>query len=172
MSSPAVTEYPPYYHTYVSRVPEGNIVSTLTQLHEEVLALLKSIPESRAGHRYAEGKWSIRELIGHLLDGERIFAYRALRFARNDGTPLHGFDENEYILNARFDNYTLTDLAEEYDAVRRSTIALFQHLDNAAWRRKGVANNGEVSVRGIAYIIAGHELHHLDVLRKRYLLEQ
>ena len=87
-------------------------------------------------------------------------------------TPLRGFDENEYIRNARFDNYTLADLAEEYDAVRRSTMHLFRHLDNAAWRRKGVANNGEVSVRGIAYIIAGHELHHLDVLRTRYLLEQ
>ena len=169
MSHPAASEYPPYYHTYISVVPEGNIVETLSRQLDDVLALLKSIPEEREGFRYAPGKWSIRELIGHLIDGERIFAYRALRFARNDGTPLAGFDEDEYIRNSAFDAFPLAELAEEYEAVRRSTIHLFRHLNDEAWGRVGIANNGEVSVRGIAYIIAGHELHHMGVLRDRYL---
>jgi hypothetical protein len=169
-SRPEETEYPPYYHSYVSLVPEGDIIGTLGRQLVETVGLLAGIPEERERFRYAPEKWSIRELVGHLIDGERIFAYRALRIARNDQTPLHGFDENEYIRNAAFDTIPLAELAMEYESVRRSTIHLFRHLDGAAWDRVGTANNGEMSVRAIAYITAGHELHHLRVLRERYLL--
>ena len=166
---PARTEYAPYYHRYVSLVPDGDILASLERGRDETLALLAGIPESDAGFRYAPGKWSIRELMGHLIDGERIFTYRALCFARNDSTPLPGFEEDEYIRNAAFDTIPLPELAEEYGTVRQASILLFRHLTPEAWDRVGTANNGVASVRGIAWIMAGHELHHMEVLRSRYL---
>jgi hypothetical protein len=111
----------------------------------------------------------VNELIGHIIDSERIFAGRAMRFARNDPAPLPGFEQDDYVRNATFDAYPLADLAAELEAVRQSTIFLFRHMDEQAWTRRGVANNAEVSVRALAYIIAGHELHHRQVLRTRYL---
>jgi hypothetical protein len=169
---PAPSEYVPYYHSYVSLVPDGDILATLARQCRETFELLGDIPESHAGFRYAPGKWSIREMVGHLIDGERIFAYRALRFARNDSAPLHGFDEEEYIRNAAFDTIPLPELAREYRLVREATVLLFKHLEPAAWDRTGIANNGEASVRAIAWIMAGHELHHLKVLRERYLSDE
>ena len=108
-------------------------------------------------------------MIGHLIDSERIFAARALRFARNDPAPLPGFEQDDYVRNSTFDGYPLSELASELEIVRQSTILLFRHIDEQAWTRRGVANNAEVSVRALAYIIAGHELHHREVLRSRYL---
>lgn len=166
---PDATEYVPYYARYVSLVPEGDILATLGGQLEETLALLRRIPETQSAFRYAEDKWSIKELVGHIIDTERIFAYRALRFARNDHTPLPGYEQDDYIRNATFDRYPLAELADEFESVRRSTILLFKHLDDAAWMRRGTANDSEASVRGLAYIIAGHELHHVKILRDRYL---
>ena len=166
---PEETEYMSYFGKYVSLVPDGDIVTVLREQLDETLALLGTIPESEAGFRYAQGKWSIRELVGHVIDAERIFVYRALRFARNDQTPLSGFEENHYISNASFDDYTLTELAAEFKSVRESTILFFKHLNEEAWKRRGVANESEASVRALAYIIAGHELHHRRILRDRYL---
>jgi hypothetical protein len=169
IAKPDETEYLPYYGKYISLVPEGNILTILSKQIDETLALLQTIPESLANFRYAPDKWSIRQLVGHAIDTERIFAYRALCFARNDKTPLPGFAENDYINNASFDDYPLTELAAEFESVRRSNLFLFKHLDEEAWLRRGKASDAEVSVRALAYIIAGHELHHRNILIDRYL---
>ncbi len=169
ISKPDETEYLPYYGKYISLVPDGDIVAALTSQLDETLALLRSITETEAGFRYAPDKWSIKELLGHVIDGERIFAYRALRFARNDKTALPGFEQDDYVSNGSFDDCALADLASEFEHVRRSNIFLFKHLNYEAWTRRGLANENEVSVRALAYIIAGHELHHREILRSKYL---
>ena len=166
---PEKSEYPTYSEGYVSRVPDGDIVGTLEKQLAETVALIHGIAEARGDFRYAEGKWSIKELIGHVIDGERIFTYRALRFSRGDTTPLAGFEQDDYVRGAAFDKRSLSDLANEYEHVRRATISLFSNLDEEAWNRRGAANDNEVSVRGLAFIVAGHERHHLEILRTRYL---
>ena len=166
---PESSEYPAYSEGYISRVPSGDIVGILSQQLEDTLALIKSIPDARHDWRYAEGKWSVKELIGHVIDCERIFAYRALRFARGDSTPLSGFEQDDYVRGAEFGKRTLSDLAEEYGHVRRSTISLLGNLDDEAWTRRGSANESEVTVLALAFIIAGHERHHVEILRTRYL---
>lgn len=166
---PEETEYAPFYGRYVSLVPSGDILTTLSAQLDDALAFLRAIPASDGGSRYAPGKWSIKELVGHVIDAERIFAYRALCFARNDGAPLAGFEENEYVRQASFNDYPLGDLVDEFESVRKSTLFFFRHLDAEAWMRRGVASESEVSVRALAYIIAGHELHHRGILRDRYL---
>lgn len=168
-NQPTPTEYLPYYGKYVSLVSDGNILTSLQQQLDETLALFGNITESQADFRYAPDKWSVKELVGHITDTERIFAYRALRFARNDQTPLPGFEQDGYIKAASFDDCSLDHLAAEFESVRRSSLFLFKHLPPEAWMRKGTASGGEVSVRALAYIIAGHELHHRDILRNRYL---
>jgi hypothetical protein len=170
IGKPDETEYLPYYDRYISLVADGDILALLGQQMDETLAFLRSIPESQAGFRYAPDKWSIKELVGHLIDTERIFSYRALRFARNDETPLPGYEQDDYIRAASFDDYPLSELADEFESVRRSTLFLFRHLGREAWSRRGIASESEVSVRALAYIIAGHELHHREILRSRYLL--
>jgi hypothetical protein len=168
-SKPAQSDYAPYYGKYVSLVPEGDILVSLSRQLDETLALLDGVSESQAGHRYAPDKWSVRELVGHVIDTERIFAYRALRFARNDKTPLSGYEQDGYIVNASFDAYPLSELASEFEHVRRSTLFMLKHLNEEAWERRGTANDSEVSVRALAHIIAGHELHHMEILRTKYL---
>lgn len=166
---PNSDEYAPYYQQYVALLPDADIVATLGTLLESTRALLAGIDETQAGGRYAPGKWSIKELVGHLIDGERVFAYRALRFARNDQTPLAGFEQDDYVSNGSFDSRTLADLAEEFEHLRRSNIHFFQGLSDAAWERRGSANDSAVSVRALAHIIAGHEVHHVEILKTRYL---
>lgn len=169
MTRPDSTEYAPYFAKYISLVPEGEITVTLGLQIESALSLIRGLGEVQGNLRYAPGKWSVKEVIGHLIDTERIFAYRALRFARNDATPLSGFDENNYVANAGFDLRSLADLAEEFEHTRKSNVYLFKHLDGDSWLRRGGANDNETSVRALAYIIAGHELHHVGILRTRYL---
>lgn len=166
---PQPEEYPAYYERYVRLVPDGDIVATLERQMEESAAFLAGIGEERAHFRYAPGKWSIKEVVGHVIDAERVFAYRALRFARNDSTPLPGFDENAYVAVAGFDRRPLTELASELRLVRAASIALFASLDDEALARRGTANDREHIARSVPWIIAGHELHHLDVVRKRYI---
>jgi hypothetical protein len=166
---PAKSEFLPYYERYISLVPDGDVVSTLTGQLAETQALLRALPASVATYRYAPDKWSVNEVVGHMIDSERIFAGRALRFGRNDAQPIPGFEQDDYVRNATFDAYPLFELASELETVRQSTVYLFRHMDEEAWTRRGIANNAEVSVRALAYIIAGHELHHIDVLRTRYL---
>jgi hypothetical protein len=166
---PDESEYLTYYHRYVTLVPEGDIVVILSKQAEATLALLRGLSESQGGFRYAHGKWSIKELVAHVSDAERIFADRALRFARADPTPLPGFDENDYVRHGSFDRFPLTEIVSGFESVRRSTISLFKLMSSEAVTRCGKANNAEISVRALAYVIAGHELHHLNVLRTRYL---
>jgi hypothetical protein len=168
---PAEDEYMHYFGRYISLVPEGDILTILARQNESTMALLKSLAESQGGYRYAPEKWSIKELVGHLSDAERIFADRALRFARADQTPLPGFEENDYVKNASFDSHPLADIVSGFADVRRSTLSLFRTMALDATARRGEANNAEISVRALAYVIAGHELHHMNILRTRYLEE-
>jgi hypothetical protein len=166
---PEQTEYMPYYERYVALVPAGDILATLAGQLASTQSLLRGINEDRAGHRYAPDKWSIKELVGHISDTERIFAYRALRFARNDRTELPGFEQDGYIQHAGFDARSLESIVKEFEFVRRANLLMLSHLDDAAWHRRGLASGGEVSVRALAYIMAGHERHHMEILRTRYL---
>lgn len=168
-SRPSASDYAPSFGRYINLVPEGDILAILETQLGDVLHITASIPESKAGFRYAPEKWSIREALGHTTDTERIFAYRALRFARNDQTPAASFAENEYVQNAIFDQFPLKDLAAEFQHVRQSTLDLFRHLPEEAWLRRGVASNNEISVQALAYLIAGHVQHHLNILRTSYL---
>ncbi len=169
MSRPEATEYAPYFGRYIAKVPDGPILDVLASGLRDTLALLRAIPEERGDYRYAPDKWSVKEVVGHVIDGERVFAYRALRFARNDATPLPGFEQDDYIPAGNFGARTLRDLADELEAVRQSTLHLFRHLDDAALLRGGVASGNPVTVRALAYIIAGHEAHHRAILREHYL---
>lgn len=165
---PAPDEFAPYYGRYIDRVPDGDIVATLRDQIDVTLDALRDIPEARAGFRYAPDKWSIREVVGHLSDAERIFTYRALRIARGDETPLPGFDENAFVSRARLDDRAYAGLIDEYAAVRAASVALFDALFPEEWTRRGIASEKGVSVRALAWIAAGHEIHHLDILRSRY----
>ena len=166
---PAPDEFAPYYGRYIDKVPDGDIVATLRDQVEETLAVLRAIPDARAGHRYAPDKWSIREVVGHLSDSERIFTYRALRIARGDETPLPGFDENAFVSRARLDDRSFAGLIDEYAAVRAATVTLFDSLFPEEWTRRGIASDKGISVRALAWIAAGHEIHHLGILKERYL---
>jgi hypothetical protein len=165
---PDASEYAPFYHGYISSVPDGDVLALLRSGGRELIEALERIPESRGGHRYAPDKWTIREVIGHLIDAERIFGYRALPFARADQTPVPGFDENEYVKSAGSDARTIADLARELAVVRESSALMFESLPEDAWLRTGIANGNAISVRAIAYVVAGHPRHHLRILRERY----
>jgi uncharacterized damage-inducible protein DinB len=166
---PAPSEYVPYYETYISKVPKGDVLKVLEDQRRETQQLLGGLSDAKALHRYAPEKWSIKQVVGHLMDTERVFCYRALAFGRADANPLPGFDEQAWAPAGRFDARALKDLAAELDAVRRATIALFSGLDDEALTRRGVANNNPITVRALAWIIAGHERHHVAILRERYL---
>lgn len=166
---PDEEEYQPYYAGYVARVPDGDIVAILATQIDDTLALLRELSDEQALHAYAPGKWSIKEVIGHIADAERVFAYRALRFGRGDATPLAGFDETSYTPAGRFDERPLASLTAELVTVRRATVALFAGLPTDGWTRGGTANDARITVRALAWIAAGHELHHRDILARRYV---
>lgn len=166
---PAPDEYAPYYGRYIALIPDGPIVETLRSQIAETTAVLGALPEAKGEHRYEPGKWSVKEVLGHVIDGERVFSYRALRFARRDETPLPGFDENLYVPAAGFSRRTIRSLLDEFRAVREATVHLYQNLDDEALSRSGIASENRMSVRALAWTIAGHERHHLGVLRERYL---
>ena len=165
---PDSSEHSEYYAKYVALVPGDDILSAFDAEHVVTMDLLRTITEERSLHRYAEGKWSIREVCVHLSDVERISTYRALRFARNDATELPGYESHEYVPPAAADSRSWSSLVEEFAAVRGATVALFRNLPAEAWLRRGVGGGHPVSVRGLAYIIVGHEIHHRNLLRERY----
>ncbi|MFN7936801.1 MAG: DinB family protein [Bryobacteraceae bacterium] len=166
---PDASEYAVYFGRYISQVEGDDLLQALDAEMAKTQALLGGLSESQALHRYADGKWSIKEVIGHLIDAERIFAYRALRYARLDRTELHGFDENAFVDNARFDSVSLADLLKEFALVRQANILFFHQLNEEEWSRTGVANGNRMSVRALAWTIAGHEVHHRRILEERYL---
>ena len=166
---PAQDEYAPFYGRYVAHVPAGDIVRLLESELDTTVKFFRAIPSDRTTAGYAPGKWNIREIVGHLCDTERIMTYRALRFARGDRTPVPGFEENDYVPTSGASVRTMEELLAELRAVRGATVALFDGLPAGAWRRRGVANGAEVSVRALAAIVVGHVLHHQGVVRERYL---
>jgi hypothetical protein len=165
---PQPSEYSPYYDRYISLVQGNDILGTLEEQRRKTLLLLSGRSEAEGDFRYAPEKWSAKELLGHVNDTERDFAYRAMRIARADSTPMEGFEQDDYVRNGPFSRCRLAGLIEDYIAVRRATLSLLRNLDEVAWMRRGVANKNEVTVRGLAYIIAGHELHHRRILEEKY----
>jgi len=166
---PGRTEAAEYYFSYIDQVPDGDIRTILHAQLGETTDLLRRIPEERSLHRYAPGKWSIREVVGHLNDTERLFVFRALWFARGFDTPLPSFDQEIAIAAAGANERSLSDHILEFDALRASTVAFFQQLPEAAWTRRGIASGNPFTVRALAYIGAGHVAHHARILRERYL---
>ncbi len=166
---PTADEFAPYYASYVAQVPDGDIVEALIGGAEIASALLGDLDDEVAARAYAAGKWTLKEVVLHCTDAERIFAYRALRIARGDATPLPGFDENAYAPMSGANLRTMDSILDEFESVRDATVTLFQGLPSDAWTRRGVASGKKVSVRGIAWITAGHLLHHLSVIQDRYL---
>jgi uncharacterized damage-inducible protein DinB len=165
---PEPGEYDEYYERYISRVPEGDILNTLDAQRRQMLLLLSGRDEADGDFRYAPGKWTAGEVLGHVCDTERIFAYRALRIARGDQTPIEGFEQDDYVKNGPFGREPLSEIIEDYIAVRRASLTLLRNLDETAWMRRGIANKKEVTVRALAYLIAGHELHHRRILEEKY----
>lgn len=171
LQRPAPNEHSEYFGRYVSLVSESDILSVLERQPEKARAALAPLPEEKASYRYAPGKWSILQVLGHVIDSERVFGYRALCIARGESVALPGFDENSYAANSGHDGCRMPGLLAELEALRRSHVSLLRHLVPAAWSRIGVANGQPVSVRALAYIMAGHLRHHLTVLQTRYGVE-
>ena len=165
---PQPGEYDPYFDRYISLVTTDDVVALLERHAPQTVALFQSM-NAKADFRYAPGKWSIKEMLGHISDTERIMAYRALRIARGDQTPLAGFEQDDYVRGGNFAQRMLSDLIEEFGDVRKATLSLLRHVDSEVAVRSGFANNHPMSVRALSYIIAGHELHHRRVLSEKYL---
>lgn len=166
---PQPSEHDPYYGRYISLVQSDDVIAALEQQLPETSSILLSRGPQRADYRYAPGKWSVKDVLGHVIDTERILSYRALRIARGDKTPIEGFEQDDYVPNGKFGQRTLPDLVEEFADVRKATLDLFRHLDAEAAARVGVANHKEITARALAFIIAGHELHHRRILQEKYL---
>ena len=166
---PNPDEYPPYYNRYINLIPDDNILIRLDSQKLAMSDLLSGIGEEAANYRYEPEKWSIKEVIGHVIDVERIFVYRALRFARDDKTSLPEFNQDDYVKQANFDGRTLINLADEFNAVRESTYTLFAGFSPDFFDREGMASGFRFTVRSIPFIIAGHELHHRQIIQSKYL---
>jgi hypothetical protein len=169
MLRPQPSEHPIYFAHYIELVKSNNVLKELEEQLTIVQQLISTIPSDKEDFKYAPGKWTIKEVIGHLIDTERIMAYRALRFARKDKTPLQGFDENNFVDNANFNERTLHDLGIEFELVRKSNLMMFQQFNEEALQQIGNANGKECSVRAILFMIAGHVFHHLNVIETKYL---
>jgi hypothetical protein len=168
IARPQAGEYAQYYDRYIALVGSEDILGVLDEQRRETMKLLCSRDEEDGNFRYAPDKWSAKEVWGHVCDTERVFSYRALRISRADQTPMEGFEQDDYVRNGPFAKIPFSEIIEDYIAVRRATLSLLRNLDEAAWMRRGVANKNEVSVRALAYIIAGHELHHRAILQEKY----
>jgi len=167
---PDPSEYAPFYAGYVAKVPEGDLVATLEGQSGEYFQALNPITDTKGNFAYAPGKWTIKELLLHVVDAERVFSYRAMRIARSDTTPLPGFDEKAWVPHSGANDRSVADLLGEFRAVRGATLAMLRHLPPDSVTRRGVASEREISVRALAWIIAGHAIHHLGILRERYLV--
>ena len=169
ITKPETSEFVAYYGTYINKVERNDLLASLLENAETFSSFVKSVPKEKLDYRYAEGKWTIKEIIVHLTDAERIFAYRALRFARKDKTSLSGFEENDYVPECNASNQSIEQLLEEFNAVRNSSVALFKSCTPEMCLRTGIANDKEISVRALGFIMAGHAIHHQQVISQRYL---
>lgn len=169
MYKPEINEYAPYYDKYISQVPETDIREAYAGQPAELRAMLENVPEERGAFAYAKGKWTIKELLSHIIDGERIFAYRMLRISRGDVTPIEGFEQDGYIENSNANNRSFRDLLTEFDLTRQANVLFLNNLDEAALARMGTASDVPVSVRAIANICIGHVRHHINILNAHYL---
>ncbi|MEM9291308.1 MAG: DinB family protein [Acidobacteriota bacterium] len=165
---PQADETAPYYHRYINRVPDGDILATLAEQIQATDNLLRQLPEEKADFRYAPGKWSVKEALGHLFDTERVFTYRALTFARADEVELPNMDQDAWVVHSGFHQRSLGSILDEAHVIRASSIALFRHLPDEAPTRRGIASANSMSVRAVPWILAGHELHHHEVFREKY----
>lgn len=168
ITPPPAADYPEYYGKYIALV-EGDPIEALNHARKKMYKLISNLDKKDLDYRYAEGKWTIREILVHLMDGERVFAYRALRFARKDLTPLAGFEENDYVPASKAAGRKIKSILREYEAMREATIELFANMDDEQLAQSGTANNSRISVRSLLYCIAGHELHHVNVIKEKYL---
>ncbi|MFC6039999.1 DinB family protein [Paenisporosarcina macmurdoensis] len=169
-TKPSNEEFPAYFGKYIDLVSEGSLEDTLIKQLKDTTAFLSNISETQGNYRYAIDKWTLKEVIGHITDTERIMSYRLLRIARGDQSPLAGYDDEQYVKEATFHSRSFPDLLKDFSAVRQSTVSLVRSLPEDVWSRKGIANNSEISVRGLAYIIAGHELHHVEIIKDKYVV--
>lgn len=169
MTKPQPEEYAPFYKGYIDLVGEADVLETLQSNQSKTYNFFLSLTAEKADFAYAEGKWSIKEVLGHMIDTERIMSYRLLRFSRADHHPLAGFNENFFSSKSNYKTRTLESLADEFCLLRKSNLYLYQNLNQEQLKRKGLASNAMVSVKALLYIIAGHELHHLKIIRERYL---
>ena len=169
MDRPTEKEYAPYYQKYISLIPNGDILQLMEKQNEQFCEFLAQFDEERANYRYAKGKWSIKEVIGHLIDVELVFMYRAWRFSRNDKASLHGFEQDEFIANSDFSKMTLSELVEQFYHMRKAAIPMFSSFSDEMWRRKGTANDSTFTVRAIAYIMVGHVIHHMRIIHQKYM---
>lgn len=165
---PSRDEYGDFHVGYLSEVPDGDIRDTLARVSREMRDFYLAIPEAKADHAYAPGKWTVRQIAGHVADSERVFAYRALRFGRGDATPLPGFDQEIYVPNSNVADRPWSEILDDLFTVRQASLNLFRSFRDADWARRGEASGIEITVRACAWILAGHELHHRRVLRERY----
>jgi hypothetical protein len=166
---PEENEFAPAYKGYISQVLEDDAIVALEAELNESLAFFRAIDEQASKTAYAEGKWTIRQVLGHIVDTERVMSYRALRFARNDKTELPGFEQDDFMRGASFNEVSMGDMLREFEYLRRANILMFRNLSAEAWERRGVASGREITVRALAYIVVGHEKHHRKVVRERYL---
>jgi hypothetical protein len=170
ISRPGADEYAPAFAGYIAEIgDEEDVLAVLSSQYDDVMARLGSVLDLLGEYRYAPGKWSLKEVVGHLSDTERVFAYRALRIGRGDATPLPGFDDQAWIAELGASDRLLAGMVEEWGHVRKATLALFRYLPPGAWQRQGTASDQPVSVRSLAYVIAGHVRHHMEVVEARYL---
>jgi hypothetical protein len=168
MARPDKSEYAPYYERYVSIVENDDIIDTLGSQPTRLQDLFTAMPDDRGEYRYADGKWSIKEVLSHLIDGERMFSYRLFRISRGDETPIEGFEQDDYIESAHANERSFGELLEEFNLLRRANMLLVNRLTDDAWSRRGTASNVAVSARALVYMMAGHVEHHLTILKERY----
>lgn len=168
IARPVEGEFASHFERYISQVPENDIIPVLRAQTDELTNLVRQIPEERGGFRYGPDKWTIREVLGHLADTERVMSYRTTCLARGEQNELPGFDENEYVRTANFDAWTLADLAAQFENLRRANVSVLEHLDPDAWKRKGIVNHNPITVPAIVWVMAGHVRHHVKILRERY----
>jgi len=169
MLKPETSEYNPYYEKYISLIEEGELLNALERQPSELRSLLNGLDEEKGKYAYADGKWSIKEVLSHLVDGERIFGYRVLRISRGDETPIEGFEQDGYIENSHANERSFEDLLEELSLQRNANLRMLKNLRDDGWKRLGTASQSPVSVRALGFIMAGHVRHHINILKAQYL---